>query len=280
MSSRDTIAFIGGGHMARSLIGGLLRQGMPAARVRVAEPDAAQREALARELGVSVFADNPAAVQGADTWVLAVKPAVVREVCGQLAPLATARTLLVSIAAGVRIDALARWLGPEPTIVRCMPNLPALVGAGVTGIYAGTGATSAQRERVAGIFWGVGSTVAIEHEAQLDALTAVSGSGPAYLFLLAEAMEQAARQLGLAEEVSREIVVRTLHGAAQLLADSAQRPAELRRQVASPGGTTEAALSTLAAGDFAPLLVAAVKRAAERSDELSRQWGGAGPAAT
>ncbi len=272
MTAHDAIAFIGGGHMARCLIGGLLRQGMPAAAIRVAEPYAPQREALERELGVRAFADNRAAAHGASTWVLAVKPPVVQGVCRELAPLRTPDTLLLSIAAGIRVAAIARWSGSPHGIVRCMPNLPALLGAGVTGIFAGAQTTQAQRDRAAAILAGVGSTVCVHDEEQLDAVTAVSGSGPAYLFLLAEAMERAADELGLPAEAARLLVRQTLSGSARMVAESADSPAQLRRQVTSPGGTTEAAVAALLSDRFPELVGKAMREATSRSAELSRVW--------
>jgi pyrroline-5-carboxylate reductase len=266
----QTIAFVGGGNMARSLIAGLVRQGTPGCHIRVGEPVAALREALARDFGVQAFARAEDAVAGAGTWLLAVKPQVIRQVCQALAPQAQgARPLVVSIAAGITLAQLQRWLGGELAAVRAMPNTPALLGAGVTGLCASAGTSAEQRHRAERLLASAGSTVWIDEEKLMDAVTAVSGSGPAYVFLLAEAMEAAGIELGLPAEAARTLVLQTVLGAARMLTESGEAPAELRRRVTSPNGTTQAAIEAFQAGGFQSLVDAALAAAARRGGELS-----------
>lgn len=270
MTTASSIAFIGGGNMARSLIGGLIACGTAAADIRVCEPVDVLRDALARDFGVSVGADNAEAVGPAGLWVLAVKPQVMRTVCEALAPLAQAnRPLVVSIAAGITAIQLQRWLGGSVAVVRTMPNTPALLGAGVTGLFASAEVDANGRERAARLLASAGKTVWIEHEGQMDAVTAVSGSGPAYIFLLAEAMEAAALTEGLPAEAARTLVLETVLGAARMLTESSEDPAELRRRVTSPGGTTQAAIETFEAGGLRNLVASAIRNATERGRQLS-----------
>ena len=270
MSSDSTIAFIGGGNMARSLIGGLLARGTAAAEIRVSEPVDVLREALARDFGVHVGADSAESAGPAGLWVLAVKPQVMRSVCEALAPLAqSSRPLVVSIAAGITAAQLQRWLGGDVALVRTMPNTPALLGAGVTGLFASAEVDANGRERAADLLASAGKTVWIESEAQMDAVTAVSGSGPAYVFLLAEAMEAAALAEGLPAEAARTLVLETVLGAARMLTESGEDPAELRHRVTSPGGTTQAAIETFEAGGLRGLVATAIRNATERGEQLS-----------
>ena len=270
MSSESNIAFIGGGNMARSLIGGLIARGTVASDIRVSEPVEALRDALARDFGVGVGADNTAAASGAGLWLLAVKPQVMRAVCEALAPMAQAeRPLVVSIAAGITGAQLQRWLGGGVAVVRAMPNTPALLGAGVTGLFGNAEVDANGRERAANLLASAGKTVWIDDEARMDAVTAVSGSGPAYIFLLAEAMEAAALAEGLPAEAARTLTLETILGAARMLTESGEDPAELRRRVTSPGGTTQAAIETFEAGGFRDLVAAAIRNATERGKQLS-----------
>ncbi|EKQ63486.1 pyrroline-5-carboxylate reductase [Xanthomonas citri pv. malvacearum str. GSPB1386] len=256
--------------MARSLIAGLIRQGTPAASIRVAEPVADLRAALARDFGVQVVEDARAAVDATTTWVLAVKPQVLPMVCAQLADLAQAQQpLLVSIAAGITATQLQRWSGGDIAVVRAMPNTPALLGAGVTGLYANARVSAAQRQQATQLLDSAGVTVWIDDEAQMDAVTAVSGSGPAYVFLLAEAMEAAAQAQGLPAATARTLVLQTLLGAARMLTESGEAPEVLRRRVTSPNGTTHAAIETFQAGGFEALTAQAIAAATERGRSLS-----------
>ncbi|MEQ1512230.1 MAG: pyrroline-5-carboxylate reductase [Lysobacteraceae bacterium] len=270
MNHPNTVAFIGGGNMARSLIGGLIARGTSATDIRVSEPVDVLRDALAHDFGVTVGADNAEAVGPARLWVLAVKPQVMRTVCEALAPVAQAsRPLVVSIAAGITAAQLQRWLGGGVAVVRTMPNTPALLGAGVTGLFASAEVDANGRERAANLLASAGKTAWIQDEALMDAVTAVSGSGPAYIFLLAEAMEAAALAEGLPAEAARTLVLETVLGAARMLTESGEDPAELRRRVTSPGGTTQAAVETFEAGGLRELVASAIHNATERGRQLS-----------
>ena len=256
--------------MARSLIGALMRHGADAATLSVAEPRADARDELAREFGVRAFADNADAVAGADCVLLAVKPQMMRAVCAQLAePLRSARPLLISIAAGIRIEQMERWLDARLAIVRCMPNTPALIGAGATGLCANARAGAAQRALAERILGAAGIVRWIDDEAQMDAVTALSGSGPAYFFLLVEAMEDAAVSLGLPRETARALAAQTCLGAGRMLAEGDEPAARLRTRVTSPHGTTEAALRAFAEGGFHELVAHAMNAAERRGGELS-----------
>ena len=268
--THDTLAFIGGGNMARSLIGGLVARGTPPASIRVAEPVDALREGLAKDFGIPVFSDNADAVAGAATWVFAVKPQVMRAVCEALAPVAQAsRPLIVSIAAGITTAQLERWLGGDLAVVRTMPNTPALLGAGVTGLFANARVDAEGRMRTAALLSAAGPTVWIDDEARMDAVTAVSGSGPAYVFLLAEALQAAGESEGLPPDVARTLALQTILGAGRMLTESDVDAAELRRRVTSPNGTTHAAIETFEAGGFRALVARAVHAAAVRGKALS-----------
>ena len=264
------IAFIGGGNMARSLIGGLVARGTDPARIRVANPGADKREALRRDFGVTVFARAREAVDGAGVWVFAVKPQVIRGVCRELGGIAGREgPLVMSVAAGITCFQMEGWLGGDTAIVRGMPNTPALLGAGVTGLHANRWVSPAQRDLAGELLSSVGEVVWIDDEDLMDAVTAVSGSGPAYAFLLAEAMETAARAEGLPADAARALVMQTLLGAARMLAESGEPAGELRRRVTSPGGTTQAALDTFRAGGFEALVARAIHAARVRGAELS-----------
>ena len=267
---RHPIVFIGGGNMARSLIGGLIARGHKPEDLRVAEPVAALREALATDFGVRVRAEGAEAADGAGTWLLAVKPQVMRGVCESLAPLAQAqRPLLVSIAAGITTGQIDGWLGGGQAVVRSMPNTPALLGAGATGLYANDRVDAAQRAAAENLMQAAGITAWIPDEALMDAVTAVSGSGPAYAFLLAEAMQAAGEAQGLAPDTARALVLQTLLGAARMLSESGESAATLRQRVTSPGGTTQAAIESFEAGGFRELVAGAIAAATRRGRELA-----------
>ncbi len=266
----DPIAFIGGGNMARSLIAGLLRQGVPANTIHVAEPVDALREQLAIDFGVHGHVTAVEAAQDCRTWVLAVKPQVMASVCEPLQPLARIlQPLVVSIAAGIGSDRLRQWLGEGAALVRAMPNTPALLGAGVTGLYAGPDVDADGRSRTQALLASAGQTVWIEDESLMDAVTAVSGSGPAYVFLLAEAMQAAAVAQGLPPDAATTLVTQTLLGASRMLTESGEPASELRRRVTSPNGTTHAAIETFQAGGFEALVAQAIDAATRRGRELS-----------
>ena len=266
----DPIAFIGGGNMARSLIGGLVAQGRDPATIRVAEPVQALRDALAADFGIAVFEDGAQAIAGARTWVFATKPQVLRAVCESLAMQAQARKpLVVSIAAGITAAQLERWLGGDVPVVRTMPNTPALLGAGVTGLFATTRVDATGRGFAEALLSAAGKTVWIDDEAQMDAVTAISGSGPAYVFLLAEAMVDAGIGEGLPADAARMLALQTVLGAARMLTESDVDAAELRRRVTSPNGTTQAAIEAFEAGGLRTLVADAIHAARVRGAELS-----------
>ena len=265
-----TIAFIGGGNMARALIGGLVGRGHPPGRLQVAEPVPALRQALQADFGVGTHETALAAAERADTWVLAVKPQVMRSVCESLAGLAQSRQpLLLSIAAGITTAQLDRWLGGGQAVVRAMPNTPALLGAGATGLFANARVDDAGKAAAEALMQSCGLACWIPGEDLMDAVTAVSGSGPAYVFLLAEAMQEAARAQGLAADTARLLVLQTLLGAARMLSESGEEAATLRQRVTSPGGTTQAAIETFEAGGLRQLVDAAIAAATRRGRELS-----------
>ncbi len=257
--------------MARSLIGGLVAAGADPLHIHVVEPVEALRTGLATDFGVAVSADATEAVKDAGTWVFAVKPQVMRTVCESLAShAADGQPLVVSIAAGITAAQIARWLGIDPGIVRCMPNTPALLGAGVTGLFASAAVDAAGRASAEALLHTAGTTVWIHDETLMDAVTAVSGSGPAYVFLLAEAMQAAGEAEGLAPDVARTLAAQTLLGASRMLVEPDAEPAsELRRRVTSPGGTTQAAIETFEAGGFRDLVARAIHAARIRGAELS-----------
>ncbi len=264
------IGFIGGGNMARSLVGGLIAGGIDATRISVAEPDASKRDELSTRFGITTSQDNGTVASEVEVLVLAVKPQVMRQVVtGLAATLHEPAPLLISIAAGVRAASMLRWLGQPLALVRAMPNTPALVRSGATALYASPEVSEEQRSRAESIMRAVGQTLWIDDEGLMDAVTALSGSGPAYFFLFMEALEQAAKELGLPPEAARLLTLETAQGAARMALSSDEGPALLRKRVTSPGGTTEAALGAFAEGGFETLVTRAVRAACERSAELA-----------
>jgi len=270
--STTRIAFIGAGNMAASLIGGLRAQGLEANAIRASDPGAERRAKLAAEHGIELFADNAEAIQGAEVVVLAVKPQVMKAVCQALAPSLADGQLIVSIAAGITCASLETWLGPR-ALVRCMPNTPALLRQGVSGLYANARVSAAQRQQAEQLLSAVGLALWLDEEQLIDAVTAVSGSGPAYFFLLIEAMTAAGEKLGLPHDSAAQLCLQTALGAARMAVASDVDAAELRRRVTSPAGTTEAAIKTFQAGGFEALVEQALTAAARRSAELAEQLG-------
>lgn len=270
---RDTIVFVGGGNMAASLIGGLRQAGHPASRLRAVEPDARRRSVLAEKHGIAAVETADAETLAADVCVLAVKPQTMAEAARSLAPLLPEpRPLVLSVAAGVPTRALAGWLGEDVPLVRCMPNTPALIGAGASALYAGPDVTDGQRASAQAILDAAGATVWVDDEAALDAITATSGSGPAYFFKFMEAMQAGAEELGLPSDTARTLVLQTALGAARMALESGDDPATLRAKVTSPGGTTERALAAFAEGDLDSLVRRAMHAAAERSRTLAAEF--------
>lgn len=273
MSDR-TIAFIGGGNMATSLIGGLLARDWPAGSITAADPSADARRHLSSTYGIRAVEDNSEAAAGADVVVLAVKPQVIGDVARGLADAAGPGALVISIAAGVPVSALSSWLGDETPIVRVMPNTPALIGEGASALYAGDRVTGEQRELAQSIMDAAAETVWVEDEDHMHAVTAISGSGPAYFFYLLESLIAAGQAAGLPEDLARRLVLKTGQGACAMALESEEPPAELRRRVTSPGGTTEKALEILEEADTREVIRRAVLGAAERSRELGRKLEG------
>ena len=273
--STPRIAFIGGGNMAASLIGGLRAQGLPASAICASDPGADRRTELHDVLGIDTFADNAQAVAGADVVVLAVKPQVMQTVCRDLAPHLQASQLIVSIAAGITCASLQQWLGADTprAIVRCMPNTPALLRQGVSGLFANAAVSDEQKRQAEQLLSAVGLALWLDREELIDAVTAVSGSGPAYFFLLIEAMTAAGEQLGLPRDTAAELTLHTALGAARMACESDVEAAELRRRVTSPNGTTEAAIKAFQAGGLEALVQQAMDAAARRSAELAEQLG-------
>jgi pyrroline-5-carboxylate reductase len=268
-TNAQRIAFVGGGNMARSLIGGLARRGADPATLAVSEPNADLRDALARDFGIAAYADNAQAVHGAGAVVVAVKPQVMKPVLTALTPALSGKPLVISIAAGVRIDQIDAWGGGDLPIVRAMPNTPALIGAGATGLTANARVGDAERAAAERILGAAGLTVWIEREDLMDVVTAISGSAPAYFFLLVEALEAAAVAHGLPADAARALATQTALGAGRMLREDGETPARLRERVTSPNGTTQAALDAFAAGGFRELVARAVDAATTRGRELS-----------
>ena len=267
------ICLIGGGNMARALVGGLIARGQQPDTLTVVEIDAEARATVSARFRVATFAEIEApAVSNADIVVIAVKPHNVRTVAQALAALLE-RQIVLTIAAGIRLADLSRWLRGYRRLVRAMPNTPALIGAGIAGLYAMPGVDSEGRTRAAGVLEAVGGILWCEHEEDLDAVTAVSGSGPAYVFYFLEALDDAARQLGFEPAEARRLALATFSGAIRLVEQSDSEPAVLRAQVTSKGGTTERAITALDDARVKAAIVAAVKAAAARASELGDQFG-------
>jgi pyrroline-5-carboxylate reductase len=268
-----TIAFIGGGNMARSLIGGLLARGWLVQQIVVADPMPAQLEALRAQLGVRVTDDSAAAAREADIVVLAVKPQEMQRAAhGIKEAIAAKRPLLISVAAGIRASDIQRWL-PGVPVVRSMPNRPALQGCGMTGLYATADVSGERRKQAEQILGAVGATLWLEREQQMDIVTAVSASGPAYFFLLIEMLEHAAVAQGLSPEVSRKLAIETAYGSGTMARATSESPAMLRQQVTSKGGTTEAALRELEERRVREAFDAAVAAATRRAAQLADEFG-------
>lgn len=269
-----TLAFIGGGNMAASLIGGLVADGYDPQSILASDPQHDRLAALSARYGIRSAKDNDSAAASADLLVLAVKPQVMKQVCRDLRDAVQAsRPLIMSIAAGVREDYLQEWLGGGLPVVRTMPNTPAMIQAGATVLHAGSGVSETQRNLAETVMRAVGLTRWVDSEARLDEVTALSGSGPAYFFLVMEAMEQAGVDLGLDPESARLLTIQTAVGAARMAMESRDPPSVLRERVTSPGGTTERALEIFDRGGLRDLFREALTGARDRSVELSRLLG-------
>jgi len=271
------IAFIGGGNMAAALIAGLAGKLTAGANIHVVDPNPASLAKLHQQYGVTTATAADAALGAADVIVLAIKPQSMREVAAQLLPLLdqARQTLIVSVAAGIRSADLSRWLGGYGAIVRCMPNTPALIGMGITGMVAAAGVSAQQKQAADDILRAVGPTVWLDDESKIDAVTAVSGSGPAYVFYFIEAMQQAAQEMGLSAEQGTQLALATFAGAAQLANQSTEPVSLLRERVTSKGGTTYAALTSMEESGVKAAIVKAVKAAAARGKEMGDELGAA-----
>lgn len=271
-----TIAFIGGGNMTSSLIGGLLNAGFSATDMLVTEPDEARRQALKKQYQVSTSADNNETLK-CEIVILAVKPQLLKTVCLPLSQQLDAEkhsnSLFISIAAGVRSTDINRWLGQNQAIIRCMPNTPALLQCAASGLFANALVSESQKQQAEKILQAVGSIIWVENEDQLNAVTALSGSGPAYFFLMMEAMQQAGEKLGLTNDVAQQLVLQTALGAARMATESDVSPEELRKRVTSKGGTTEQAILSFQAANYQQIVLEALEAANNRSITLADELG-------
>ena len=266
------IGFIGGGNMANSLIGGLINAGYPAANIMVSEPDQARLQTLKEQFKVNISLDNNETLN-CETVILSVKPQLLKTVCMQLDHSKINNSLFISIAAGVKSTDINRWLSKNKPIVRCMPNTPALLQCGATGLFANEFVTDSQKQQAEKIMQAVGITIWVDSEDQLNAVTAVSGSGPAYFFLMMEAMAQAGEKLGLTAEVAQQLVLQTALGAARMATESDSSPAELRQRVTSKGGTTEQAILSFQSANYQQIVLDALSAANNRSISLAEELG-------
>lgn len=272
----SNICFIGGGNMATSLIGGLIAKGHAADSISVSDPNESQRDQLTQQYAINTFAECGPAMQDADIVVLAVKPQVMKDVALVVAAAikdSAKQPLFVSIAAGINLYSLQTWLGQEQAIVRCMPNTPSLIQLGATGLFANAHTSIVQKNLAETVLKAAGIVQWVQNEAEIDAVTAVSGSGPAYYFLLMEAMIDAGIDLGLSRETASELTIQTAIGAAQMAKESDVDTAELRRRVTSPGGTTEQAINTFESAHMRDIVKAALNAANRRSGELAQLLG-------
>ncbi|MBJ7278037.1 pyrroline-5-carboxylate reductase [Marinobacter salarius] len=272
MSTSPTISFIGAGNMASAIIGGMLDSGFKAANIWVSAPDDNHLQSIRKQFGVSVTTDNRYCAEQADMVVLAVKPQVMASVCSDIAPVVqNTRPLMVSIAAGLEASTLDEWLGGGLPLVRVMPNTPSLVGKGAAGLYANDEVKEKQKAMVESVFNSIGSALWVDDESLLHAVTALSGSGPAYFFLMLEALEEAATDAGIAGETARALAIQTMAGAAEMAGRSEHDPGQLKRNVMSPGGTTEQAIQTFEEGGMRDLVKKAYSAAYKRSGEMAKE---------
>jgi pyrroline-5-carboxylate reductase len=265
------IAFLGGGNMATALIGGLIAKGQDPRAIAVIEMSPAARERLASRYPVHVSTAPDAAVQGAEVLVIAVKPQDMKAALASISRFSKEK-LIVSVAAGIRLATLSAWLGGHRKIVRCMPNTPGLIGAGITGLFAPADVSAAERQQAEGILRAVGEVVWVAEERLLDPVTAVSASGPAYVFWFIEQLAAAAEKLGIPREQALRLAKQTVLGAARLAASSDDSPETLRKNVTSKGGTTEAALNVFEQEKLAERFIRAIEAASRRGEEMGKEW--------
>ncbi|WP_029408243.1 pyrroline-5-carboxylate reductase [Thiomicrorhabdus sp. Milos-T2] len=270
-----TICFIGAGNMAQSLIGGLIASGYNQQNIIATDPTEAQRNAVTQKFGIHCLADNAEAVSKSDIVVLAVKPQVFESVCQTITEAVQAKKpLIISVAAGIRSNDINRWLGDNMAIVRTMPNTPALIQTGATGLFANASVSQEQQSQAEHILRAAGITVWVDEESKLDAVTALSGSGPAYYFMFMEAMEQTAQKLGLDEKTAHLLTLQTALGASKMALESQQDCATLRQNVTSPNGTTEKALQSFENAGLHQIVENAMKASQTRAQELANELGG------
>jgi pyrroline-5-carboxylate reductase len=267
------IAFIGGGNMAAAIIGGLIKHGVAPSDLYAIDPNSDARQRNEQQFGIRTGATADATLAPFDAVVLAVKPQILKDVAQGLAPHLGAKQVVISIVAGIRTSDLSRWLNGHQRIVRVMPNTPALIGMGVAGLAATGSVDAADRDLAGQVLGAVGQTVWFDDEAKIDAVTAISGSGPAYVFYFIEALQEAARQLGMDEAQGRALAVATFTGAAQLAAQSDEPPGVLRERVTSKGGTTAAALASFDASGIKDAIVRGVLAADARAKEMGDEFG-------
>ena len=272
---KNKIAFLGAGNMAHALINGLLADGFSATNILASDPDSEKLNYLSSTKGINACPTNKEAVAQAGVVVLAVKPQILKSLCEDIREEVINKCpLIISIAAGIPCIALKDWLDEETPIVRTMPNTPASINCGATGLYATPNVSQEQKNTSESLMRAVGLTAWVTKEAHLDIVTALSGSGPAYYFLMMEAMENAASKLGLPQETAHILCLQTAFGAAKMALESDDNPALLRQRVTSPGGTTEKAIDTFKQGHFLELVDSAISAANKRSQELAQQFGG------
>ncbi|WP_323754404.1 pyrroline-5-carboxylate reductase [Marinobacter sp.] len=272
MSKSPVISFIGAGNMASAIIGGMLDNRFEADNMWVSAPDDSHLQAVRSQFGVSVSTNNRYCVEQADIVVLAVKPQVMADVCRDIAPVVqNTRPLIVSIAAGLTADTIDQWLGGGLPLVRVMPNTPSLVGKGAAGLFANDKVSDEQKTMVQTVFESIGTALWVEDENLIHGVTALSGSGPAYFFLMLEALESAATDAGIEPATARKLAIQTMAGAAEMAARSEHEPAQLKRNVMSPGGTTERAINTFEDGGMRELVKKAYDAAFTRSEEMSKE---------
>ena len=269
--NKPKIAFIGGGNMAKSLIGGLINKGFSSRYICVSDPVKENLDQLNRKFGIATALDNSIAAKDVDLMVLCVKPQILESVCKELQASLNQTPPVISIVAGIPLSLLMDWLGEDTPIIRCMPNTPALVQSGAAGMFANQKVDKKLRNLAEEIFDAVGLCCWLEKEEDIDLVTAVSGSGPAYFFLFMEAMEKVAIDLGLDQEISRKLVIQTVSGAAKMAVESDMNPTELRTCVTSPGGTTEKAVNAFLEGNIIGLFNKAMSKALERATEMAKE---------
>jgi len=270
-----TICFIGAGNMAKSLIGGLIASGYSKELIIATDPTKAQRDNITENFGIHCLEDNNVAIAQSDIIVLAVKPQILETVCQNIqASTQTKKPLVISVAAGIRSADIDRWLGNNNAVVRTMPNTPALIQSGATGLFANEHVSDEQKNQAEHIMRAAGLTIWVEKETQLDAVTALSGSGPAYYFLFMEAMENAAQQLGLDAKTAHLLTMQTALGAAKMVLESRDDCATLRKKVTSPNGTTEQAINTFENEGIREMVNKAMQAANNRAEELANELGG------